>query len=168
MKQKVIIAVVVIALIAVGIYAYTRSGKDNTVNDDNQTNNANMSNEDDIIGEVPGDPDEDPQTPTSDTIAVSTQLAGEYVTIDNAFLSKPGFIVILEAGANGQPGKAIGSSGYLSVGAKQDLEVPAKIAAGGKYYAAVYADNGDKKYTTVDTAASKDNLPIQTMFSVSQ
>ncbi len=168
MKQNIIIAVVVIALLAVGIYVFTQRSNNDSANNTNQT--TNTPQEGDVVGgDFPTDPEGDPQTPTSDTIAVSTQLAGSNVTIDNVFLSKPGFIAIHEATPSGELGKSVGMSGYLSVGAKQDLEVPAQITAGGKYFAVVHVDDGDKKFNaSTDKPAMKNDLPVQIMFSVSQ
>ena len=173
MKQKIIIAVIAVIIIGGGIYWFV-FGPGSTrfccaPNDNTQEQTENTPQEGDVVGEVPGDPEEDPLTPTSDTIAVSTQIAGSSVTIDNVFLSKPGFIDIHESTSNGQPGKSVGVSGYLGVGAKQDLEINAPIVAGKKYFAVVHFDNGDKKYTyPADAAAMKDNLPVQAMFSVAQ
>lgn len=167
MKQKIIIAIVAVLVILAGIYIYTQQDDSQTADNNNQTND--MPQEGDIVGEVPGDPDEDPQTPTSDTIAVSTQIAGDSVIIDNVFLSKPGFIDIHEATSAGQPGKSVGVSGYLGTGAKQDLTINAQIVAGAKYFAVVHVDDGDKKYNfPSDAAATKNGLPVQVLFSVSQ
>lgn len=167
MKQKIIIGIVVAIVVLGGLYLYMQNNDDATNQNTNQ--NANDPQEGDVVGDVPGDPDEDPQTPTTDTIAVSTQIAGDSVTIDNVFLSKPGYIDIHEATSNGQPGKSVGVSGYLEVGAKQDLEVRAPIVGGAKYFAVVHVDDGDKKYDyPADAAAMRDGLPVQVMFSVSQ
>lgn len=166
MKQNVIIAIIVVLVVAAGIFVYTQRG-DSEENNTNQTNN--MPQEGDIVGEVPGDPDEDPQTPTTDTIAVSTQIAGSTVTIDNVFLSKPGFIDIHEATSTGELGKSVGVSGYLGVGAKQDLTINATIVAGAKYFAVVHVDDGNKIYNSPgDAAATMNGLPVQALFSVSQ
>lgn len=168
MKQKVLIAVIAILAIAAVVLIYTRN-QNNEIANDTETNQNNEPQEGDVVGDVPGDPEGDPLTPTTDTIAVSTQVPGSSVTIDNVYLSKPGFIDIHESTSNGQPGKSVGVSGYLGVGAKQDLEITATLVPGGKYFAVVHVDNGDKKYTyPTDAAAMSEGLPVQTMFSVSQ
>lgn len=168
MKQKVIIAIIAMLVIVAAVFVYTHK-RNNQVTNITETNQNNEPQEGDIVGDIPGDPKEDPLTPTSDTIAVSTQVPGNSVTIDNVYLSKPGFIDIHESTSNGQPGKSVGVSGYLGVGAKQDLEITATLAPGGKYFAVVHVDNGDKKYTyPTDAAAMSNGLPVQTMFSVSQ
>ncbi len=168
MKQKVIIAVVAIVVIFGGIYLYVSNNK--AVAPETSTNVSENTNTDLPPGDVPGDkPETNPTIPTSDTIAVSTQVPGDSVTIDNVYLSKPGFVDIHEATSNGQPGKSVGVSGLLGVGAKQDLEIKATLEAGKKYFAVIHVDNGDKKYTyPADAAAMKDGLPLQTLFSVSQ
>lgn len=169
MKQKIIIAIVAIIVIAGGIYLYMHNkNSSNVANNTNQQNNEPQ--EGDVVGnEVPGDPEEDPQTPTSDTIAVSTQAPGSSVTIDNVFLSKAGFITIHEVDAKGMAGTIVGTSGLLSVGAKQDLEVVATLKPGAKYIAMVRADNGDKKFNAAqDTAITNNGVPVMIMFSVSQ
>lgn len=169
MKQKIIIALGIALVVGLGIYVYTQNR-----NNADTTNNLNMQNnepqEGDVVGnEVPSDPDEDPQTPTSDTIAVSTQTPGDSVTIDNVFLSKAGFITIHETDAKGMAGTIVGTSGLLSVGAKQDLQVAAVLKSGAKYIAMVRADNGDKKFNANQDAAILNNgVAVMIMFSVSQ
>lgn len=168
MKQKVIIAIVAIVVIAGAAYWYVSNNK--AVAPETNSNVAQNSDDQLPPGDVPGDkPESNPTVPTSDTIAVSTQIPGDSVTIDNVYLSKPGFVDIHESTSNGQPGKSVGVSGLLGVGAKQDLEINAPIVAGKKYFAVVHYDNGDKKYSyPADAAATKDGLPVQAMFSVSQ
>ena len=169
MKQKVIIAIVVVLIVGAGIYFYTQSKNSSDVANTTNTQ-SNEPQEGDVVGnEVPGDPDEDPQTPTTDTIAVSTQTPGDSVTIDNVFLSKAGFITIHETDAKGMAGTIVGTSGLLSVGAKQDLEVATVLKPGAKYIAMVRADNGDKKFNANQDAAILNNgVAVMIMFSVSQ
>ena len=168
MKQKVIIAIVAAIIIAGGIYLYVQNHKAvaPVVTDTNTSQNS----EDLAPGDVPGDsPESNPTIPTSDTIAVSTQIPGDSVTIDNVFLSKPGFVTIHEVTSKGMAGNIVGTSGLLGVGAKQDLEVRAAIKPGAKYIAMVRMDNGDKKFNAQqDEAVMKNNTPLMIMFSVSQ
>lgn len=84
--------------------------------------------------------------PSNDKIIVATQLAGNWVTVDNLSLSKPGFVVIHEATSNNQPGKIVGASNWVAAGTKQDLEVKATITSGKKYFAMLHYDDGDKKF----------------------
>jgi hypothetical protein len=165
MKQKLIIVIIAAIVVLGTIYWFVQKNNQATA----PTTEDQIVFPPDETGEVPGDPDEDPQTPTSDTIAVSTQLPGSSVTIDNAFLSKPGFITIHEATATGGAGKIIGTSGLLSVGPKQDLEISATLLPGAKYIAMLREDNGDKKFTdAADIAVKKNNITLMTLFSVSQ
>ncbi len=170
MKQKVIIAIVAVIIILGAVIWYVSAQKAIAPEMNNETSQSANTNTELPPGDVPGDaPETNPTIPTSDTIAVSTQIPGDSVTIDNVFLSKPGFIDIHESTSNGQPGKSIGASGLLGVGAKQDLEINAPIKPGAKYFAVIHVDNGDKKYTyPADAIAMKDGLPLQIMFSVSQ
>lgn len=170
MKQKVIATIVALIVIVGGLYWYVSNNKAMAPEVNSNTAENTSSSDKPLTGDVPGDaPDTNPTVPTTDTIAVSTQIPGSSVTIDNVFLSKPGFVVIHEATANGKPGEIIGSSGLLGVGAKQDLEINATIKPGAKYYAMVHMDNGDKKFTAaLDLPVTKDGGPVMTMFSVTQ
>lgn len=168
MKQKVIIAIVAIIVILGGIYWYMSSNKavapegDSTITQDNPDAN--------FKGDVPSDAQTpNPTIPTSATIAVSTQVAGDSITVDNAFLEKAGFISIHEVDSKGKAGAVIGVSGLLGSGAKQDLEIKAAVKAGSKYIAMLRQDDGDKKFdATKDAAVMKNNIDVMTMFSVSQ
>lgn len=167
MKQKHWIMLIIIAIIiGAGLFVYIQKNygpesDDLTVNDTNQITEP--------IGDVPNDANTPNPAPTTDTVAVSTQLAGDSVTIDNVFLSKAGFITIHEVDAKGKAGKIIGTSGLLSTGGKQDLEIKAMLVAGSKYIAMLREDNGDKKFTdSLDKAVTNKGIPVMTMFSVSQ
>ena len=168
MNQKIIIAIVAVIVILLAVFLYVSNNK--AVAPEINTNTAQNSNTDLPPGDVPGDaPETNPTIPTSDTIAVSTQIPGDSVTIDNVFLSKPGFISIHEVNSKGQAGNIIGNSGLLNIGAKQDLEIKATLFPGAKYIAMVRVDNGDKKFNaTQDEAVMKDGSSLMIMFSVSQ
>lgn len=172
MKQKIILVIVAIIVLVGGIYIYTQSKDDATApTTTNNTNNVTVSPNSDLENstEIPGDPEEDPLTPTSDTIAVSTQTPGDSVTIDNAFLSKAGFISIHQVDSKGMAGTVIGTSNYLGTGPKQDLEIRAMLTPGAKYIAMIRGDNGDKKFNAQqDEAVMNNNVAVMTMFSVSQ
>jgi hypothetical protein len=168
MNQKIIIAVVAAVVLIGGVYLYTNNRK--AVAPETNTNVAINPETNLPEGDVPNDsPESNPTIPTTDTIAVSTQLAGDSVTIDNVFLSQPGFITIHEVTSKGQAGNIIGTSGLLGVGPKQDLDIRAMLNAGAKYIAMVRVDNGDKKFNAQqDVAVVKDGAPLMIMFSVSQ
>jgi hypothetical protein len=175
MKQNIVIGIVAALVIIGGIIWYMNQNKAAapTVNDNTNAiseEEEKMVEEDaDYVGDVPGDAPTNTNVPTSATVAVSTQLPGNSVTIDNVFLDKAGFVAIREVDAKGQPTAIIGSSALLGTGARQDLEITAPIKAGGKYIAMLYTDNGDKKFnSTSDTVVLNKNVPIMMMFSVSQ
>lgn len=91
----------------------------------------------------------------TDSISVSNQTAGtKSVFIDNINLSAPGYVVISTIGANDKPDKVIGTSKLISVGAKQDLEIPLTTALQKKltYIVQIYLDNGNKNFNAnIDT-----------------
>jgi len=82
----------------------------------------------------------------NDVVVVSDQAAGsKSVTVDNAVLSKAGFIVISYA----KDGKfVLGASKLLTAGTKQDLEIPLTKAMDktNAYVAQIYVDDGDKVF----------------------
>jgi len=84
-------------------------------------------------------------------VIVNDQAPGNQVFISTVQLSKPGFVVIQKDNA-GKPGAIIGSQ-YFDAGiypGKVTLTTP--TVEGGLYYAALYLDSGDKKFTsTKDT-----------------
>lgn len=120
------------------------------------------------------DPNENVETatntlpPTKNSLLVSTQIAGEYVTIDNIYLEEPAFVVVHRANGN-NPGEIIGNSGLIGVGSGQDIEISANIEAGKNYYAMLHKDNGDKKFnaSTDEPLVGADGKPIMAMFQVS-
>ena len=81
-----------------------------------------------------------------DIVVVSDQAVGsKSVTVDNAILSKAGFIVITYA----KDGKQVlGSSKLLTAGTKQDLEITLTKALdkANSYIAQIYVDDGDKVF----------------------
>ncbi len=170
MKQNVIIGIVVAVVVAGGVIWYFNQNKAEAPATVEQTNNADMNqDEEEFVGDVPGDAPDAASVPSSATVAVSTQVPGDSVTIDNVFLEKAGFVAIHEVDASGKPGAVIGSSGLLSAGAKQDLEIRAAIKPGGKYLAMLHSDDGDKKFNaTADVPVLNNNIAVMTMFSVSQ
>ena len=170
MNQKIIISIIAVLVIGGAIVWYVSSNKAVAPETKMDTTQNNTNQAELPPGEVPGDdPATNPTIPTSDTIAVSTQVPGSSATIDNVFLSKPGFVTIHEATSKGQPGNIVGTSGLLGVGAKQDLEINAPLKPGAKYIAMVRMDNGDKKFNAgQDTAVMKNDLPLMILFSVSK
>lgn len=169
MKQKVIIIIVVAIVILGGIYLYMRNNKAGAPENINTENLNSAEQEQDYVGDVPGDAPDTSNMPTTATVAVSTQVPGDSVTIDNVFLEKAGFVSIHEVTSKGMAGNIIGTSGLLTAGNKQDLEIRAALKAGAKYIAMLRLDNGDKKFNAeADEPVTNNNIPIMTMFSVSQ
>jgi hypothetical protein len=161
MKQKHIVLLAALIVLALAGYFY--------INRNNEAAAPEITNENVNVAPTEGTENTIPENTNTagnvsgaDTIIVTEQSAGSAVTIDNVNLSKPGFLVI-HADNNGQVGAAVGYSGYLSAGPKQDLEVKATIVAGGKYWAEIHWDNGDKKLN-----AALDQSVYKTQFSVSQ
>ena len=171
MKQNIIIAIVV-AVILAGITFWFVGRNQATAPEVTNTPESAIiegEQEDEFVGDVPGDQPDPSTIPSTATVAVSTQVPGDSVTIDNVFLEKPGFVVIHESTASGQAGKIIGTSGLLGTGARQDLEISAMLKPGAKYFAMLHEDNGDKVFKAdTDKAITNNNIVVMTMFSVSQ
>lgn len=168
MKQKVIIAVIAIIVILGGIYYFMSQNK--VTAPETNTNTSTGSTQDENNPNFSGDANETvPTTTSTDTIAVSTQVSGDSVIVDSAYLEKAGYISIQEVDSKGKAGAVIGVSGLLTAGAKQDLEINATLKSGAKYMAVLRTDDGDKKFDALkDLAVKKDNIDLMTMFSVSQ
>ncbi len=172
MNQKVIAIIVAVIIILGGIYwvtVHNKAGAPSNVNTNDSAGNPGDLTQDDFVGDVPGDAPDTSNAPSTATVAVSTQVPGDSVTIDNVFLEKPGFVTIHEVDGKGQPGNIIGTSGLLGTGNRQDLEIRAAIKPGAKYIAQLREDNGDKKFNAqTDPAVMNKNIAVMTMFSVSQ
>lgn len=170
MTQKVTIGIIVAIIVIGGVIWYAKSHKASApMNTNGNTVETNENSNDEFTGDVPGDTPNTSNTPSTATVAVSTQLPGNSVTIDNVFLEKAGFVVISEVNSKGQAGAIVGSSGYLGTGAKQDLEITANMKPGAKYIAQLREDNGDKKFSdSQDKIVTNNNIGVMTMFSVSQ
>ncbi len=147
MKQKLLYGLVAAIIIAGG--GYLLLNKSNKATAPEVISNQNS---DDLPETVPTDSpasinaNSPVAIPSKNTLAISTQTAGSEITIDNVFLEKPGFVVIHEI-KNDSPSTVIGSSGLLQAGPGQDITFKANLKAGTTYFALLYADNGDKKFT---------------------
>ncbi len=123
--QWVVTAVVIVALIIIGIIVFSNKGVETpTVTPEEQSpvtnNNANG-------------------------LIMSDQYPGNVVYVSSVQLANPGWVVI-EKNVSGKPGDVIGQT-YLSAGiapAKVTLSQP--TIDGSMYYAVLYSDNGDKKF----------------------
>ncbi len=167
MKQKYLAPILAILVIAGGAYWYVNNNPATAPEAaEQQDPNVPPSEGAENTIEVNDNSNTAGNVPSADTIIVTQQSAGTYVTVDNVNLSKPGFVVI-HSDNNGKLGPAVGYSGYLTAGSKQDLEVKAAIVTGSKYWAEIHWDNGDKLLNaTVDLPATSEKSRIQ--FTVSQ
>jgi hypothetical protein len=168
MRQKIVIGLIVLAVVIAAYFIIT-SSKRASENTQNTEQNPENSKED---SQLPGDPTTSNTLDTSkDSIAVSTQLAGKSMTVDNAILTSAGFIVIHKIDIeSGKIGEIIAQSNYLTAGQKQDLEITANLVSGSSYMAELHADtDGDKKFDSAkDMKVKINNLPVMAMFSVAR
>lgn len=169
MKQKYL-AILLGAIIVLG-GAYLYFNKNTVTAPETSNENINVPPTEGSENNVPESTNTAGNVTGTNTIVVSTQIANtKTVTIDNANLSKPGFIVIMSKATNtDQPDRILGTSGYLSAGVKQDLEINltnSTLLEGAKYTAAIYVDDGDKKFDSskdqpVGTAKSSTTFSAQ-------
>ena len=162
MKTKHYIIILIIVIVLAGgawWWSHKKTTPTDTTNN-TQTEQTNQKNntsdkDDEIIGQPATN-----QLASSDSIAVSDQAkVATSVTIDNVNISKASFIVITIPGKNGATDQIIGTSGLVSPGMKQDLEVNlkagTKLDSNIEYTALLYADDGDKKFNVAkDTKLS--------------
>lgn len=130
--QWIVTALVVIALIALGIYMITRKGpapEDYTGTPNGQTTSPRYTNR----------------------ILVTDQYPGNIVYISSVELEKGGYVVIHKNNA-GKPGAIIGSA-YFDVGVHPgQVNLSESTVDGATYYAMLHSDNGDKVFSsTQDT-----------------
>ncbi|MDQ3018336.1 MAG: hypothetical protein M3Q64_00475 [bacterium] len=147
MKQKTIYALIAIAVVAIGAYLYINSGNkavapenENTTGSSSSENNITQPTNTNVNTNSPA------VLPSKNSIVLSTQSAGTEVLVDNFYFEKPGFIAIREAKGDAI-GNVIGFSGWLNSGPGQDLTFKVTLKAGVKYFAEMYEDNGDKKFS---------------------
>ena len=133
--------------------------------------NTNDSNTEEVPMDDPNQPIPEGsatnQLPNGDAVAVSSQSAGSFVTVDNFVLSRPGFIVIHEANADGSAGRIIGQSGLLTNNRGQDLELNVNISSGKTYIAMLHYDDGDGRFSaTTDLPVMSEGSAVMTSFEV--
>jgi hypothetical protein len=134
-SSKVIIwIVVVVIIIAAIVYGVSRNGRDT----DGMENNTISTNDN-----------------SAATIAVADQFPGNIVYVSNATFGKNGFVVI-HKDENGAPGKIIGSA-YFAKGVNPGtVELTESLTEGGKYFAMVHDDDGDRIFDATKDLPSKD------------
>jgi hypothetical protein len=163
-NKKLGIALVIILGVVLGWWLLTQSHKATAPTRDGQT--ADEVPMDNSTPSIPKDSATN-QLPNSDAISISTQSAGNLIIIDNFALSRPGFIVIYEANADGSAGKIVGQSKLLTMKQGQDLELNVNISSGKTYIAKLYYDNGDGKFNaTTDLPVKSEETPVMASFKV--
>ncbi|MEK7641552.1 MAG: hypothetical protein AAB365_00995 [Patescibacteria group bacterium] len=135
--QWVITAIVIIALIVIGIMVFGNKGTDTTNPD----------------GNTPVDTSGGAATEVN-RIVMSDQYPGNVVYLSSVQLANGGWVAV-HADKNGQPGDVIGSM-YFEKGINPGkITLTKSTVEGGIYYAMLHADDGDKVFD-----ATKD-LPIK-------
>lgn len=133
--QWVVTVIVIIILIVLGYYLFKGNGTP-------------VSSVSPTPTETPADINE------VNRVVVSDQYPGNVVYISSAQLANGGFVVIHKDNA-GKPGAVIGSA-YAEKGiAPVKVTLTEKTVDGGTYYAALHADDGDKKFD------AKKDLPLK-------
>jgi hypothetical protein len=92
-----------------------------------------------------------PETPSANNLIVPDQKAGSVVTVSEADLMQTGFVVIKDARNSG---KTLGTSVILSASKNALVFVNAITYKGKTYYAFLYGDNGDGRFTSSDSVLS--------------
>lgn len=103
-------------------------------------------------------------------IYVPDQEPDDSVTAGLVVLAEPGFVVIHEADANGNPGAILGASTVLSVGESRNVEITLNRASvdGETLMAMLHRDNGDSAFDAGEDAPVVENDAVVMMsFSVS-
>ncbi|HEY9582806.1 MAG TPA: hypothetical protein VJK09_00640 [Candidatus Paceibacterota bacterium] len=104
--------------------------------------------------------------PTKSAVKVSNQLAGSMVKIDNVSLAFDGWVVIHED-RDGTPGNALGAQRFDKGSyAGGQVELARGTVTGGKYYAMLHVDDGDKMFDLkTDLPATQDGTMVMAVFS---
>lgn len=137
--QWLVTAIVIIALIVIGIMVFGNKKDDTTAMTTDETPAVDTTN-----------------SPTEvNRVIMTDQFPGNVVNISSVQFAAPGWVEI-HADNKGQPGAIIGSAYFdkgINPGGKITLTKP--TVEGGVYYAMLHSDDGDKKFD-----ASKD-LPLK-------
>jgi hypothetical protein len=136
--QWVVTAIVIIVLIIIGIMVF--GGKDTVAPIDDIDNNGTSTGS--VAGEV-------------NRIVMSDQYPGNVVYLSSVQLSKGGWVVIHKDN-NGQPGDIIGSQ-YFDAGINPGrVNLTSTTVEGGRYYAMIHSDDGDKVFNAAKDLPLKD------------
>lgn len=166
-KKYYLVGVIILVVIAAIIFFTSKGNKAVAPENIDMTNQNEQSNNETDIPEPTNETTATNTLPeTTSALAVSTQIAGSEVTIDNFFLEEPGFIVIHSQSNNGL-GEILGRSGYLGAGNGQDLLISATIEAGTNYLAVIYSDDGSRTFNNEDSPLLQpDGDPVSVQFQV--
>lgn len=85
---------------------------------------------------------------TGKTIAVSSQPAGNTVTVQSAVLSKDGWVAVRE-NIGGEMGSVLGAAWFpKGTATNVTIELLRNTAPGKTYFVTIFTDNGDKKFSS--------------------
>jgi hypothetical protein len=136
--QWVVTAIVIIVLIIIGIMVF--GGKNTAAPTDIDNPNATST----------GSASQD-----VNRIVMSDQYPGNVVYLSSVQLSKAGWVVIHKDN-NGQPGDIIGSQ-YFEAGINPGrVNLTSVTVEGGRYYAMIHSDDGDKIFNAAKDLPLKD------------
>lgn len=132
---KIVIGIVIVLLIILGIYSFTKKPAE-TYNGDTKTNVNN--------------------TPAADySLVVDDQFPGTVVYVSTASLKKAGYVVIHKETA-GKPGAVIGSKAFSAGTNPGQVDLSEATIEGMNYYAMIHEDNGDGKFDAATDMVAKD------------
>lgn len=158
MKQKRLALLLGIIILAVLVYWFTQNHKASAP----ENGNAPAEGTENTIPSSSNSNSNTSSSQVKDSVVMSEQTSGSSVTIDNFYLSKPGFIAIQDSS-----GTVIGHSGLLQAGMGQDLEISAPVKTGRSYSAVIYVDDGNAKFNaTEDQALTVNGSTLSSQFNV--
>ena len=128
--QWVVTAVVIILLIIIGIWVF--GNKSSTPVDTGLTNTDQNTNT---------------STTALNRIVMSDQYPGNVVYLNSVQFANPGWVVVQVDNA-GTPGAILGETYFDSGINPGKITLSSSMVDGGTYYAVMYSDNGDKKFTS--------------------
>jgi len=134
--QWVVTAIVIVVLIIIGVWVFGGKSSSTTEIPVNTADNS------DVAGSI-------------NRIVMSDQYPGNVVYLNSAQFAAPGWVVI-QADNAGTPGKILGQS-YFEAGINPGkITLSSSMVDGGTYYAVMYSDNGDKKFSATSDKALVD------------
>jgi hypothetical protein len=136
--QWVVTAIVIIVLIIIGIMVFGGKNTEAPIDTDNTNGTSTGATTQEV-----------------NRVVMSDQYPGNVVYLSSVQLSKPGWVVIHKDN-NGQPGAVIGSQ-YFEAGINPGrVNLTATTVEGGRYYAMLHSDDGDKVFNETKDLPLKD------------